>query len=150
MPVSTPGTWHSGIMISLPSLQHGEQGLHSPSMPSAYAPGLHLPHTALEVNVQAFVVSRYSPQFPQSSQAPALREAEYVSPSTHGLHCTGVEGGITSPQLTERPSVGGHFKQFWHWIEPVFGSLIVIWSGWHEELAWTLTSASYKKYLSVF
>ena len=150
MPVGTPGTWHSGITISLPSLQHGEQGLHSPSMPSAYAPDLHLPHTALEVTVQAFVVSRYSPQFPQSSQAPALREAEYVSPSTHGLHCTGVEGVITSPQLTERPSPGGHFKQSWHWIEPVFGSLIVIWSGWHEELAWTLTSASYKKYLSVF
>ena len=130
MLVGTPGTLHSGIMISLPSLQHGEQGLHSPSMPSAYAPDLQLPHTALEVTVQAFVVSRYSPQFLQFSPvAPALREAEYVSPSTHSLHCTGVEGGITSPQLTERPSPGGHSRhrlQSLHSIEPVIGSLIVI------------------------
>jgi len=45
---------------------------------------------ALDVNVQALMVSRYGPQFWQSLQAPASYAEEYVSPSTHGLQAIGV------------------------------------------------------------
>jgi len=95
---------------------------------------------ALDVNVQALMVSRFGPQFLQSLQAPASYAEEYVSPSTHGLQTIGVLEDISSPQLTESPSPAGHFKQSWHWTDPLIGSLIVMLSALHEATVWAPTS----------
>ena len=130
--------------MSLPSLQHGEHGLHMLSMGSSQAPTLHFPHSALDVNVQALLVSRYNPQFSQSLQAPASYAEEYVSPSTHGLQWMGVLEDISSPQLTDDPLPAGHFKQSWHWTEPLIGSLIAMLSALHEATVWAPTSSKMK------
>jgi len=109
------------------------------SMGSTYAPTLHFPHSAFDVSVHALVVTRYGPQLSQSLQAPASYAEEYVSPSTHGLQTIGVLEDISSPQLTESPSPEGHFRQTWHWTDPLTASLIVMLLASHEDPAWVPT-----------
>ena len=99
--------------------------------------------------MQALLVSRYGPQFSQFLQAPASYAEEYVSPSTQGLQAMGVLEDISSPQFTESPSPAGHFKQSWHWTDPLIGSLIVMLSGSHEATVWESTSSKMKPALLI-